>query len=55
MVRDIKCKHPDGDAYFGFARNTVKAMAKNFPAPPRCVDCVDPEALTIKHFNGRDF
>ncbi len=41
MVRDIKCGHPEGDAYFGFARNTVKAMAKNFPAPPRCVDCVE--------------
>ena len=41
MVRDLKCKHPDGDAYFGFARNTVKAMAKNFPAPARCVDCVE--------------
>src|SRR6195952_2800268 len=41
MVRDIKCKHVDGDAYFGFARNTVKAMAKNFPAPARCVDCVE--------------
>jgi 3-hydroxyacyl-CoA dehydrogenase len=41
MVRDIKCKHADGDAYFGFARNTVKAMARNFPAPLRCVDCVE--------------
>ncbi len=41
MVRDLKCKHPDGDAYFGFARNTVNAMAKNFPAPARCVDCVE--------------
>jgi len=41
MVRDLKCKHPEGDAYFGFARNTVKAMAKNFPAPVRCVDCVE--------------
>ena len=41
MVRDIKCKHPEGDAYFGFARNTAKAMAKNFPAPARCVDCVE--------------
>jgi 3-hydroxyacyl-CoA dehydrogenase len=41
MVRDLKCKHPDGDAYFGFARNTAKAMAKNFPAPARCVDCVE--------------
>ena len=41
MVRDLKCKHPEGDAYFGFARNTVKAMARNFPAPVRCVDCVE--------------
>jgi 3-hydroxyacyl-CoA dehydrogenase len=41
MVRDLKCKHVDGDAYFGFARNTAKAMAKNFPAPARCVDCVE--------------
>jgi 3-hydroxyacyl-CoA dehydrogenase len=41
MVRDIKCKHPEGDAYFGFARNTAKAMAKNFPAPARCVDAVE--------------
>jgi 3-hydroxyacyl-CoA dehydrogenase len=41
MVRDLKCKHPEGDAYFGFARNTAKAMAKNFPAPARCVDAVE--------------
>ncbi|CAD5374803.1 Enoyl-CoA hydratase [Rubrivivax sp. A210] len=39
-VRDLKCSHPNADAYFGFARNTVKAMAKNFPAPGRCVDAV---------------
>jgi 3-hydroxyacyl-CoA dehydrogenase len=40
-VRDRKSSHPQGDAYFQFARNTVKAMAKNFPAPARCVDCVE--------------
>jgi 3-hydroxyacyl-CoA dehydrogenase len=39
-VRDMKVSHPNADAYFQFARNTVKAMAKNFPAPPRCVDAV---------------
>ncbi len=32
-VRDIKLSHPNADAYFQFARNTVRAMAKNFPAP----------------------
>ena len=41
VVRDLKCRHPDGDAYFGFARNTVTAMAKNFPAPARCVDAIE--------------
>lgn len=48
-VRDLKCSHPNGDAYFQFARNTVKAMAKNFPAPAKCVDAV--EAATKKRFD----
>jgi len=39
-VRDLKVSHPNADAYFQFARNTVKAMARNFPAPPKCVDAV---------------
>ena len=51
MVRDLKCKHPDGDAFFGFARNTVKAMSKNFPAPLRCVDCVE-QATKAKFEDG---
>ena len=54
MVRDIKCKHADGDAYFGFARNTVKAMAKNFPAPVRCVDCVE-QATKAKFDDGMKY
>jgi 3-hydroxyacyl-CoA dehydrogenase len=41
LVRNLKSRHPNADAYFQFARNTVKAMAKNFPAPARCVDCVE--------------
>ena len=40
-VRDLPVTHPNPDAYFQFARNTVKAMAKNFPAPARCVDAVE--------------
>jgi 3-hydroxyacyl-CoA dehydrogenase len=54
MVRDLRCKHPDGDAYFGFARNTVKAMAKNFPAPARCVDCVE-QATKAKFEEGMKY
>ncbi|MEY4712859.1 MAG: hypothetical protein RIS88_2309, partial [Pseudomonadota bacterium] len=40
-VRDLPCKHPQGDAYFQFARNMVQGMAKNLPAPARCVDAVE--------------
>ncbi|MEO6410475.1 MAG: 3-hydroxyacyl-CoA dehydrogenase NAD-binding domain-containing protein [Burkholderiaceae bacterium] len=39
-VRDLKATHPSPDAYFQFARNTVGAMAKNFPAPLKCVEAV---------------
>ncbi|MEN9545260.1 MAG: 3-hydroxyacyl-CoA dehydrogenase, partial [Pseudomonadota bacterium] len=49
-VREAKASHPEADAYFQFARNTVKAMAKNFPAPARCVDCV--EASVSKRFEA---
>jgi 3-hydroxyacyl-CoA dehydrogenase len=49
LVRNLPCKHPQGDAYFQFARNMVKGMAKNFPAPPKCVDAV--EAATKKKFD----
>jgi len=48
LVRDLPCKHPLGDAYFQFARNMVKGMAKNLPAPGKCVDAV--EAATRKQF-----
>jgi len=41
LVRHLPCKHPNGDAYFQFARNMVKGMAKNFPAPAKCVDAVE--------------
>ena len=41
LVRNLPCKHPQGDAYFQFARNMVKGMAKNFPAPAKCVDAVE--------------
>jgi len=40
LVRDLKVKHPNLDAYVQFVRNTVGAMAKNFPAPLKCVDAV---------------
>jgi 3-hydroxyacyl-CoA dehydrogenase len=49
LVRNLPCKHPLGDAYFQFARNMVKGMSKNFPAPAKCVDAV--ESATTKKFD----
>ena len=49
LVRHLPCKHPQGDAYFQFARNMVAGMAKNYPAPRKCVDAV--EAATKRKFN----
>jgi 3-hydroxyacyl-CoA dehydrogenase len=47
-VRNLKCKHPNGDAYFQFARNMVRGMSKNFPAPEKCLDAV--QAATKRKF-----
>jgi len=49
LVRNLPCKHPQGDAYFQFTRNMVGGMSKNFPAPLKCVDAV--EAATKKKFD----
>ncbi len=40
LVRNLKIDYPNAQAYFQFARNTVGAMSKNFPAPLKCVDAV---------------
>ena len=48
LVRNLPCKHANGDAYFQFARNMVKGMAKNYPAPLKCLEAV--EAATKQKF-----
>ncbi len=40
LVRNLKAEHPNVDAYFQFARNTVGALSRNFPAPLKCVEAV---------------
>jgi len=45
-VRDLKTRHDNPDAYIAFARNMVKGMSKNFPAPAKCVDAVE---ASLKH------
>ncbi len=39
-ARDLKVKDPQGEAFLQFARNTVGAMSKNFPAPLKCLEAV---------------
>ena len=53
-VRDIAVDYPNHEAFFQFARNTVGAMAKNFPAPLKCVDCVAASA-SMKFDDGLKF
>jgi 3-hydroxyacyl-CoA dehydrogenase len=48
-VRDWSATHPQGQAYFQFARNMVKGMSRHYPAPLTCVDAV--EIATQKKFD----
>ncbi len=50
-VRDFKVSHPSAQAYFQFARNMVAGMAKNYPAPVKCVDAVE-NATKMKFDDG---
>ncbi len=52
-VRDLKAKHPNSEGFFMFTRNTVGAMAKNYPAPLKCVDAVK-AAVTMPFDKGME-
>ncbi|HVE51430.1 MAG TPA: 3-hydroxyacyl-CoA dehydrogenase NAD-binding domain-containing protein [Casimicrobiaceae bacterium] len=39
-LRDVVVRYPNAEAFFKFASNTVAAVAKNLPAPARCVEAV---------------
>ena len=39
-VRDLKVKYANAQAFMKFARNTAGAVARNFPAPVKCIDAV---------------
>ncbi len=54
LVRNLKVEHTNAQAYLQFARNTVGAMAKNFPAPPKCVDAVA-ASTTMKFDEGMKY
>ncbi len=39
-ARDLKVRDPQSDAFLQFARNTITAASKNFPAPLKCFEAV---------------
>jgi 3-hydroxyacyl-CoA dehydrogenase len=39
-ARDIKISHPKAEAFFMWARNGIGQMAKNYPAPLKCLEAV---------------
>ncbi|HZA49349.1 MAG TPA: 3-hydroxyacyl-CoA dehydrogenase NAD-binding domain-containing protein, partial [Myxococcaceae bacterium] len=39
-LRDVPIRMPNADAFFGFARNSVAAASKGYPAPLACVEAV---------------
>ena len=40
LVRDIKIDYPHAEAFFAWARTSVGASSKGFPAPAKCVEAV---------------
>ncbi|SAK77683.1 fatty acid degradation protein [Caballeronia hypogeia] len=40
-VRDRKIEHPNAQGFIQFARNSVAAVAKHFPAPHKCIDAIE--------------
>ncbi len=53
-VRDIRIDYKNADGYLQFARNTVRAVAANYPAPQKCVEAVA-AAVNKKFEDGLKF
>jgi 3-hydroxyacyl-CoA dehydrogenase len=45
LLRERAVKHESPEAFLGFARNTARAAAKDYPAPVKCVDALEAAAL----------
>ena len=48
-ARDLKIDFPSAEAFLDFARGAVAPLAKNYPAPLKCIDAV--EAAVLKPFD----
>lgn len=53
-LRDARIDFPNADAFFQFARNSVGPLARNFPAPLKCIDAVA-AAVTRSFDDGLKF
>jgi len=53
-VRDLKVQHPDAQAFLQFARNTVTAMSRNYPAPKNCLEAVAASLLPFDEGMARE-
>jgi 3-hydroxyacyl-CoA dehydrogenase len=40
-VRDYAIEHPNAEGFIQFARNSVATIAKDFPAPHKCIDAIE--------------
>ena len=49
LARNLRICDPNAEAVLGFARTTVQAAYANFPAPLKCLDCID--AAVTKSFD----
>jgi len=48
-ARDIRINMPNVEAFLDFARGAVAPLAKNYPAPLKCIDAI--EAAVLKPFD----
>src|SRR5258707_13361620 len=48
-ARDIKIDFPNAEAFLDFARGAVAPLAKNYPAPLKCIDAI--EAAVLEPFD----
>ncbi len=48
-ARDIKIEFPNAEAFLDFARGAVAPLAKNYPAPLKCIDAI--EAAVLQPFD----
>jgi 3-hydroxyacyl-CoA dehydrogenase len=48
-ARDIKISLPNAEAFLDFARGAVAPLAKNYPAPLKCIDAI--EAAVLEPFD----